>query len=73
MGVVLTLVGAMDIAGALVGRPTPLGGWVTHLFVSVVFGVVFAVVASRPVVRDIGETLGGTIGLGVVYGAFWRW
>lgn len=69
MGAVLQFVGVMSIIGVLVGRPTVLGGWVVHLFVSVFFGLVFAVVASRPFVNDMWETLGGTVGLGLVYGA----
>lgn len=71
MGVVLT--GGTEILptiGAIYGMETFVGGWLAHLFHSVVFALVFAAILSRPLVRHESFGLSTFVGIGIGYGAF---
>lgn len=41
----------MPFIGALYGEPTVIGGWISHLLNSAVFGVLFAVIITRPTIN----------------------
>lgn len=71
MGAILQFgMGVMAPIGALVGLPSPLGGWAVHLTASALFGLAFAWLGDRPFVRDFVSSRAGSIAVGVVYGGF---
>ncbi len=59
----------LPLIGALYGLPTLLGGWLAHLFNSVVFGLLFVAVVTRRLLADYETTAAALVGLGVGYGA----
>jgi len=59
----------MPFVGALYGWPTVVGGWVVHLFNSVLAGLLFAFVVSRPVFHGQVESVGESVAAGVVFAA----
>ncbi|MFB6227920.1 MAG: hypothetical protein ABEH88_04950 [Halobacteriales archaeon] len=66
----LTLWGLGDglaIIGALYGIESPVVGWITHLFHSVVFALLFVALTSWPPLRDRTDTVPGATVLGVVW------
>ena len=63
------LTNAMPLIGALYGQPTVVGGWVAHLFNSVVFAVVFTAVVTLTPMREFAQGVSGCAGLGLGYGA----
>lgn len=70
MGAVLySTTNAMPLIGALYGQPTVVGGWVAHLFNSVVFALAFAGAVTLTPLRDYVGGVSGCAGLGLGYGA----
>lgn len=69
MGVVLqTTTNAMPLIGALYGQPTLVGGWLAHLFISVVFALAFAGAVTLTPLRDYAAGISTCAGLGLGYG-----
>lgn len=60
---------AMPVIGALYGQPTLVGGWLAHLFNSVVFALVFAGAVTLTPLREYAEGISTCTGLGLGYGA----
>ncbi|WP_089827644.1 hypothetical protein [Halogranum amylolyticum] len=70
MGIVLhSTTNAMPLLGALYGQPTVVGGWLAHLFNSVVFALAFAAAVTLTPLRDYARSVATCAGLGVGYGA----
>lgn len=69
MGVVLqSTTNALPLIGALYGQQTLFGGWLAHLFNSVVFALVFVGAVTLTPLRDYTEGIAGCAGLGLGYG-----
>ncbi len=60
----------MPLIGALYGKPTVMGGWVTHLLNSAVIGVLFAIILTRPSIRDRIDTVTEYLIAGILYATF---
>jgi hypothetical protein len=70
MGAVLhSTTNALPLVGALYGQPTLVGGWLAHLFNSVVFALVFAGALTLTPLRSYATGLAEYAGLGLGYGA----
>lgn len=67
-GILHLLAGGVGIIGALYGSPTPVVGWITHLFHSVVFATIFAGAVSHPRLTDVTAGLSRVLGLAVAFG-----
>lgn len=71
MGAVLhSTTNALPLIGALYGQSTVVGGWLAHLFNSVVFALVFAGALTLTPLRSYRIGLAECTGLGLGYGAF---
>lgn len=71
MGAVLhSTTNALPLIGGLYGQPTVVGGWLAHLFNSVVFALVFAGLTTLTPLRDYADGIAECAGLGLGYGAF---
>lgn len=69
MGVAVeALTGRVSTIGTLYGVDSPVVGWVTHLFHSVLFGLVFAAGLQLRYFATISKTVRGRVGLGVAWG-----
>lgn len=69
MGVLLAVTaGTLPVIGALYGVASPVVGWVTHLFHSLVFGLLFAAGCSVGWLREVASSDRGRVGLGVAWG-----
>ncbi|MUW13662.1 histidine kinase [Halorubrum sp. CBA1125] len=64
--------GVLPVIGSLYGIQSPLVGWITHLFHSVVFGLLFAAGSATPRARRVASGAVGSGLLGVGWGiALW--
>jgi signal transduction histidine kinase len=71
MGVVFQATqGSIPVIGALYGVMTPLVGWVTHLFHSLVFGVAFVGITNATLARRDRESVPKHALFGAGFGAF---
>ena len=69
MGLVLDqLSGQMPIIGTLYSVNSPVVGWVTHLFHSILFGLLFAAGCSLPRIKAVAASPRGMTALGVGWG-----
>jgi signal transduction histidine kinase len=70
MGLLLeTVQGSIPVIGSLYGVSTPLVGWTTHQFHSLVFGVGFAALLGTPRLARYRDRLGAVVLVGAGYGA----
>lgn len=69
MGLIMQeMAGIVPVIGALYGVRSPLVGWLTHQFHSIVFGMVFvSLVTALPAV---GSTLKGRLGVALAFATF---
>lgn len=67
LGVMMLMMGMMTDLSDMLGMDSAAVGWITHLMMSVVFGVVYGALLMAASVK-----LGANLGLGAVYGvAIW--
>jgi len=62
------IAGLMPVVGTLYGVESPVIGWVTHLFHSVVFGLLFATACTIPRIVGVTKSFRGMTALGVAWG-----
>lgn len=58
-GIIMTMMGMMQMIAGMVGSSSILVGWAFHLMISAIFGVIFGLLARKP---------SAGISLGLIYG-----
>ncbi|WP_435195477.1 hypothetical protein [Natronomonas sp. EA1] len=67
-GALLQATGGLPTIGALYGAETLVGGWVAHLFHSLLFGLAFAGLSTAAPFRQYAARVLPAMGLGIAYG-----
>lgn len=60
----------MPLMDYVTGRQSAVLGWITHLFVSGVFGAMFVVFIALPIVNSLSDDVRGMVLLGAIHASW---